>query len=437
LTPFQRRSDFLSAGINKREALRLLAGVPLALLSTSEGDRAAHTFEAAWQSRTGAPVAVTFPSGRSSLSALLTARGIGNGDEVLVTGYTCVAVAEGVMAAGATPVWVDIDRQTLGMDPDLVDRSITPRTKALVLQHTLGIPAHTDALVELGRNHGLFVIEDVCHGLGSKEADGVDLGMRGDAAFWSFEVSKTMSSGWGGIAQDNNGDLRDQLDAIRTGGGHLGRLQRARRLFHAGVAGIAFAPSLLGTVGYALPTLTRLRLIADSTAYTAPKALGSESDRYFAAASDRHWAMLSRQMDRFSKTINRTKIATAAYISVLAAHGLTYPAGWSALGVKLIRFPLPVRDTSRMNLYFLQRRSTLGTWFSNAVAPLPENPESINYRHGQCPIGEEAGASMANLPVHQRLSDEDLGRATQALDSYLTNFPEEAEFIGKAFDRVG
>ena len=437
LTPFHRRTDFLSAGINKREALSLLAGAPLALLSASEGDSAACEFEDTWKSRTGAPVAITFPSGRASLSSLLTARGIGDGDEVLVTGYTCVAVAEGIMAAGATPVWVDIDRQTLGMDPDQVDRYVGSRTKAILIQHTLGIPAHTEALVKKGRKYGLFVIEDVCHGLGSKDADGIDLGHSGDAAFWSFEVSKTVSSGWGGIAQDNSGELGSQLESIRTKAGRLGRVQRARRLLHAGVAGLAFAPSLLGSVGYALPTLTRLKVIADSTAYTAPSIGPGAGEGYLSAASDRHWAALSRQMARFNETLSKSECATTRYISVLASHDITFPSGWSAPGVKLIRFPLPVSDTARMSLFFLRRRSAVGTWFSGAIAPLPQDPNSINYRIGQCPVGEEFGASMANLPVHQRLSDSDLDRATQALSSYLTDFPDEVELILKAFDRVG
>ncbi len=142
--------------------------------------------------------AVSFNSGRSALLAILKAFGIGEGDEVLVQAFTCVAVPNSVLWAGAKPVFVDIDA-TLNMDPKDAEKKITKNTKALIVQHTFGVPAQMDKIIALAKKHHLILIEDCAHALGATYK-GKKVGTFGDAAFFSFGRDKVVSSVFGGMA---------------------------------------------------------------------------------------------------------------------------------------------------------------------------------------------------------------------------------------------
>ena len=120
---------------------------------------------------------------------------IGEGDEVLVQAFTCVAVPNSVLWAQATPVYADIDA-TLNIDPIDVEKKITNRTKAIIVQHTFGIPADMDALVALAKKHNILLIEDCAHSLGATYK-GKKVGTFGDAAFFSFGRDKVVSSVFG------------------------------------------------------------------------------------------------------------------------------------------------------------------------------------------------------------------------------------------------
>jgi len=431
---FKRRTDYILPGLTRRESISLLANAPLALMGASRGNRSRSLFETAWLDRFGASDAVAWPSGRSSLTALLKAVGVRAGDEVIVTGYTCTAVAEGIIASGGTPVWVDIERRSLGMDPEELSRAITSKTRAVVIQHTFGIPAQASNLIDVAHARGVKVIEDCCHALGSRDQNGDHLGGTGDTAFWSFEVSKTISSGWGGMAQDNTGEFASALRSNQDELGHIGRSSGARRLVHAGLASLVLAPSLVSKAGYLIPALTRLGIISDSTAYTAP---GEGAQRpYGSAIADHHWAMLARQFSRLESDVDRRAVISDRYIKMLQSHGIEFPKFWSGVGTSLIRFPLLVLDPDRMADHFMQRGIPVGRWFDAVISPMPDPPSSMNYLEGQCPVGEAVAAHMTNLPNHQRMSDSDVDDACDALDSYLTSRSDEREFIASEFDNA-
>ena len=144
--------------------------------------------------------AITVPSAVGLLS-ILSAMNIGKGDEVLITGYSCSAVAESLLFLGIKPVYVDIDLKNYGID--FLEAKINYfKTKAIIVQHTFGIPADIDK-INLATEYDLKVIEDCALALGSKDGD-YYLGTLGDASIFSFEISKTISVGWGGLILINN-----------------------------------------------------------------------------------------------------------------------------------------------------------------------------------------------------------------------------------------
>src|ERR1019366_6722378 len=132
-----------------------------------------------------------FYRGRTAMYALLRALDIGSGDEVIVQAYTCLAVPLPVLALRARPVYADVDPQTYSADPQHVSSLISSRTRAIVIQHTFGIPAHLDELMTIARRHGIAVLEDCCHVCGSFYA-GRALGSFGVGAFNSYQWSKPL-----------------------------------------------------------------------------------------------------------------------------------------------------------------------------------------------------------------------------------------------------
>lgn len=154
-------------------------------------------FEAAFARQMGVEHALAVTSGTAALRVALAALGIGPGDEVITQSFTFVATVEAIIEARAVPVCADIDT-TLNMDPQDLERRITPRTKAVVVVHMLGTPARLPEIAAICRRHGLRLIEDTAWGCGGN-LDGTPLGTWGDIGTYSFDFAKTMTTGEGGM----------------------------------------------------------------------------------------------------------------------------------------------------------------------------------------------------------------------------------------------
>ena len=132
----------------------------------------------------------------------------GPGDEVIVPGYTYIATAAAVMATGAVPVIGEID-ESLGLDPQDIERKITPYTRAVVPVHMRGVPARIDDILAVARKHDLKVVEDCCQCVGGAYM-GRSVGTYGDAGAWSLNYYKTISSGEGGLVFTNDRDIYER-----------------------------------------------------------------------------------------------------------------------------------------------------------------------------------------------------------------------------------
>ncbi len=158
----------------------------------------------------GAQHAVFMVNGTVTLEAILHTLGVGPGDEVIVPALTWPASAMAALYVGATPVFVDIDPGTLGLDHQLVEQAITPRTKAIMPVHLYGGMPDMDALLALGQRRGIAIVEDCAHAHGGAW-NGRGLGSLGVAGSFSFQQSKTMAAGEGGIVLTNDEALAERL----------------------------------------------------------------------------------------------------------------------------------------------------------------------------------------------------------------------------------
>ncbi|MCX7846728.1 MAG: DegT/DnrJ/EryC1/StrS family aminotransferase [bacterium] len=163
-------------------------------------------FERAFAAFHDAEFGITTTSGTTALETALLALGIGAGDEVIVPPYTFLATASAVLRVNAVPVFADIQPHTLCLDPDDVERKISPKTKAIIPVHLAGHVADMDRFSTIARQHNLYVIEDACHAWGSQWR-GKGVGALGDCGVFSFQASKNITSAEGGIILTNNAEL--------------------------------------------------------------------------------------------------------------------------------------------------------------------------------------------------------------------------------------
>lgn len=165
----------------------------------------------------GAKYAVAISNGTSALHAACFAAGIGPGDEVITTPLTFAASANCVLYCGGTPVFADVDPKTYNIDPEDIQRKITDRTKAIIAVHLAGQPCDMDAIHSIAREHGLIVIEDGAHALGSVYK-GKKVGSMSDMTTFSFHPVKPITTGEGGMIVTDNEDFYKKMILFRSHG---------------------------------------------------------------------------------------------------------------------------------------------------------------------------------------------------------------------------
>lgn len=160
---------------------------------------------------------VAVSSGTAGLHLLLTALGIGPGDEVITTPFSFIASANCILMVGATPVFVDICPQSLNMDPANIEAAITSKTKAIIAVEVFGNPRHMDRVEAIARAHEIPLIEDACEGLGGKLGDRA-IGSFGRASVFGFYANKQITTGEGGMIVTDDDHLANLCISLRNQG---------------------------------------------------------------------------------------------------------------------------------------------------------------------------------------------------------------------------
>ena len=175
-------------------------------------------FEKEFAEYIGVKHAISVGNGTDALVIALKSLGIGAGDEVITTPFTFFATAETISAVGATPVFVDVEKDTFNIDPSKIEEKITEKTKAIVPVHIFGQSAKMDEINAIAKKHNLKVIEDACQAIGGKYK-GRNIGTLGDVACFSFFPTKNLGcAGDGGMIVTDNDDVATIARALRTHG---------------------------------------------------------------------------------------------------------------------------------------------------------------------------------------------------------------------------
>lgn len=374
---------------------------------------ALQTFEAAFAEIVGSMSVVTFSAGRVALAAILDALEIGPGDEVIVPGYTCVAVPNPVLFRGSIPIYADIEAATLNVSAATVEARISPRTRAIVVQHTFGYPAPMPELLSLARKHGIAIIEDCTHALGAT-LNGKPVGSFGDASFFSLEQTKMISAGTGGVAVSADPKIIRGIKEFHSRctlpNTSAVRKNMAYLLYTILLRNPRWA-QYMGHTGY---YLKRLGIMAapESSAEEMVCIRPASFEQQLSGAQAR---VATSQLKNLAENIRKRRKLALIYFEALkdSSVGLFHPVPHS--NPSYVRFPVRVSNKARLHQQLARHGIQLGLWFTAPVHPVGVPQEKAGYFNGTCAQAEEAVSKVANLPCHPRMREEDALRVVDCL----------------------
>lgn len=356
-----------------------------------------------------------FGSGREALLAVLRSLTLKKDEEVIVQGYTCVVVPNAIIAAGMTPVYADIEQDTLNLDLDEVERLITPQTRAVICQHTFGMPAYAKRLRDLCDRHSLILIEDCAHVMPDTKSP-EDIGKHGDVLFFSFGRDKAISGVSGGAVVCRNKEICRDIKKMQDEAEALGTL-KIKRLLHYPVL-YAIAKPLYGTgVGKGFLALcAKLRML---TPIVTKQEKNGQMDTTLHRMPNACAILALEQFKKLQAINDHRRKLTQFYFEEGTKRG------WKLLlGVKpelpLQKFPLFTEGAEKIRKTLKKKNIHLHDgWTGCVICPPGTEMETTGYKDGQDPDAEFAGQSMLSLPTHPGMSLAQAEKLVNMLDSLL------------------
>jgi hypothetical protein len=341
-----------------------------------------------------------FESSRSALFNCLMSQKIGEGDEVIISSFTCDAVTYAVMRTGATVIYSDIN-DDLTMKTKSVLRAITKNTKAVVIQNTLGRIGLDISTMNLIKKTNILLIEDCALSYGSM-LDGIKLGAYGDFSFFSLEVSKTLTIGWGGVLSINNHKYREGMYKRYALIGRVSLMQDIRRFFQLYLSLLLIKIKPLGGV-WLWYFLYGFRIFRRSNSYDLNAECKSEK---MGNLSQSFYKYVSRQFNEFYRITNKNYL----FFSDIA-HNLNLKQPVVEASNEFIvspRFSLIIKRKNIQHAVDLgdSLNIEVGRWFD-------DTPPSWNIKDARV-VGSsnalEISSSIINLPCHWTLSENEISK---------------------------
>jgi len=375
------------------------------------GPQIAH-YEESFGSRIGVRFAISFSAARVGLFGLLKVLGIGPTDEVLLQVPTHIVVANAIRYTGAQPVYVDCRLEDYNIDLKQAEQRITPKTRAIILQHTFGIPVDLDRAQDLAKRYGLILIEDCVHALGARYK-GRPVGSFGRAAIFSTEETKTISSTMGGMVVTDDRILAQQIRDFEEACPWPRRSLVARYLLKLVAYHFLTHPYVYRWPRLAYEFLGRRNPLPTPTSREERQGLRPKD--YATRFSNGQSAVLLGQLQRLEQNVALRAFVAAAYSARLAQCGLKLPKVAEGVYPSWVRFPVWVSDRDEA-LRRVSPHCVSGTWFTSVLEEA-ESPSCGGYVSGLCPRAEMVSRHLINLPTHPRVREADVARITEALSS--------------------
>ena len=348
--------------------------------------------------------AFCFWKGRVALYSILKALDLEETDQVILPGYTCAVVPNAIRYAGAQPIYADIALGHYNLDPGSVEDRITSNTRALIVQHTYGIPADVASLKRIANKYGLCLIEDCAHVLVGSKYQGKLLGSLGKASFFSFQWSKPYTTGLGGMVVTRDRDLAKRLNEIQASFQDPPLFQQSQLRLQYILYRSFFSPEIYWFSQKSLHVMSRLGLFVGSS--NARELQGEKP-------SDVGWRMSRFQqraglaeIDELGQNASHREFVSRHYLESLRQHGWPLERSFDFAGVNLLRFPIQVARKTDLLAASRHAHVEIGSWFESPLHPLPlQKHHLLGYQLGSCPNAETAASNVINLPLHPRVAE--------------------------------
>jgi perosamine synthetase len=345
-------------------------------------------FEESFAARVGAKYAVSFSSGTAALHAAAFAAGLKPGDEAITTPLTFAATANCVLYQGATPVFADVSPDTLNIDPEQIEKRITPKTRAILPVDYAGNPSALDPIRKIAADRGLIVIEDACHALGA-EYDARRVGNIADMTAFSFHPVKHITTGEGGMVTTNHPQFAETLRRFRNHGISSDARQRQS-------AGQWHYEMVLLGFNYRLPDFAC--------------ALGIEQLKKLDANLARRREIAARYTKAFHEV--------AGVIPPVLR-----PQANPAWHLYPIRIDSQRLRADRTEIFRALRAENIGVNVHYIPVHLhPYYRDRFGYKGGEFPVAEDAYSRLISLPMFHSMTDQDAEDVVRAVTKVMEHY---------------
>lgn len=416
-----REINFYFATLSFNECLSILFRVFKSYFGKEDIVRGSfiNKFERNFAKYIGVDSAFSFGAGRMAFYVILKAIGIGKGDEIILPAYTCSVVSNAIIYCGAKPIYVDINSKTFNIDVVKIEEKINSQTKAIMVQHTFGLPVDMDKLTEIAKRHNIRVIEDCAQALGA-EYKGKKVGVFGDAAFFSFELSKVITTGWGGMAVTNDSSIKEKLEEEQRKTLFLDLRKTRKIAWQIIFSYFLYHPWNYWWGKFLLMILYKIGIFLPSI--KEEERQGKKPSNYPHPLSNIQSRLGLSQLDKINK-INEKRIKIAQlYNQLLKKLGIFINETDAKIYKHIyLRYAFTVNNSEKAKKFFAKNQIELGEWFNQVIVCTDIPLEKLNYKKGSCPNAEWVARHIVNLPTQPRVSNKDIERIIKITQTFLIN----------------
>lgn len=412
-----REVSFGSGSTTWKECSIILASLLFSRKGITEGEDI-KKYEEEFATYLGVRYVFSFGAGRMAFYAILKSMGIKEGDEVILPGYTCVVVPNAIIYCGARPIYVDIDPTTLNIDVNKIEKEVTPRTKVIYAQHTFASFCDMSAISDIAKRHNLKIIEDCSHAFGA-EYNGKKAGMFGDAAYFTTEQSKIISTGMGGMAITNDKEIAARMREIQTKSGFYDEKTIKKMVLQIVLYNILNHPFIRFVGKYVVGMLSKLDFFIQSTSEEEIK--GKRPKEYPVRLSNIQAKIGLSQLRNVDRNLEHRRKIARFYRKSLKELGYKIPENDDRrFKSSYIRYWSLVENREKLKELFRSDGIELGEWFNCPIHPRGSASNNLFYQKGSCPIAEYVAEHNVNLPTHLKISTRDANRIIKVLRDYTS-----------------